>query len=378
MSATVLAQDGEVFFSYSWDNEEHVKSVLLLSNRLRADGIDCVLDQYEVSPPEGWPRWMDRKIASASLVLVVCTETYLNRVMGREVPDAGKGVRWEGGLVYQHIYNAGSENRKFIPIVLHASDLPFIPVPLQGASHFVLDSDDGYDKLHARLLGTPPAEKPPLGQRRAKPRKEVQTDIAALLASPIDTALWNRAKWRGTAFALMPSLPPVLSLVFADKPFAVEIFQGWRDRYGITDAFEELRISIVEGDVPGEDAGYTVTAGLNFEKVFERYSQAGLNMPQSIFEVLVRINRMNPAPDSPYLSLFREAFKQRGEYLLAPAILSPDGRISERLIELGIRKKQIFFRHTSDIGPHDIDSVVLHTGSQHREKSEFGGGTQHA
>ena len=80
---------GEVFISYSWDSTEHIHSVLQLSNRLRADGIDCVLDQYEDSPPEGWPRWMDRKIRDAKFVLMVCTETYYKRVMGDE--DTGKG-----------------------------------------------------------------------------------------------------------------------------------------------------------------------------------------------------------------------------------------------------------------------------------------------
>jgi hypothetical protein len=93
MSDAKMIEIGEVFVSYSWDSEEHIKAVLALSNRLRADGIDCVLDQYEVSPPEGWPRWMDRKIEGASLVLVVCTETYLNRVMGREIPDKGLAAR---------------------------------------------------------------------------------------------------------------------------------------------------------------------------------------------------------------------------------------------------------------------------------------------
>ena len=58
---------GEVFISYSWDNEEHIKAVLSLSDRLRSDGIDCVLDQYELSPAEGWPRWMDRKIANLTI-----------------------------------------------------------------------------------------------------------------------------------------------------------------------------------------------------------------------------------------------------------------------------------------------------------------------
>ena len=53
------APSGEVFISYSWDSESHVQSVLAFSNRLRSEGIDCVLDQYEDSPPEGWPLWMD-------------------------------------------------------------------------------------------------------------------------------------------------------------------------------------------------------------------------------------------------------------------------------------------------------------------------------
>jgi TIR domain len=81
---------GEVFIRYSWDSESHSKSVLPLSNQLRSDGIDCVLDQYEVSPPEGWRRWMDRKIADSSLAIVACTEIYFKCVMGREVHDRGE------------------------------------------------------------------------------------------------------------------------------------------------------------------------------------------------------------------------------------------------------------------------------------------------
>lgn len=119
---------GEVFISYSWDSEDHVRSVLQFSDRLRSEGIDCVLDQYEVSPPEGWPRWMDRKIRDAQFVLMVCTETYYKRVMGDEEAGKGLGVRWEGGLIYQHIYNAGTMNNKFIPVLMRGEDQPFIGV----------------------------------------------------------------------------------------------------------------------------------------------------------------------------------------------------------------------------------------------------------
>lgn len=61
---------GTVFISYSHDSSDHVRAVLTLSNKLRSDGIDCVLDQYEACPPEGWPRWMDREINKAQFVLM--------------------------------------------------------------------------------------------------------------------------------------------------------------------------------------------------------------------------------------------------------------------------------------------------------------------
>ena len=56
-----------VFISYSHDSPEHADRVLALSDHLRADGIDCILDQYEDSPPEGFPRWMDRQIRDSRL-----------------------------------------------------------------------------------------------------------------------------------------------------------------------------------------------------------------------------------------------------------------------------------------------------------------------
>jgi hypothetical protein len=68
----VLANDAEtVFISYSHDSSDHARAVLALSNKLRSEGIDCVLDQYDSSPPEGWPRWMEREIGKAQFVLMI-------------------------------------------------------------------------------------------------------------------------------------------------------------------------------------------------------------------------------------------------------------------------------------------------------------------
>src|SRR6516225_4657152 len=94
----------KVFISYSHDTPQHAQHVLELASRLRADGIDCIIDQYVVSPAEGWPRWMDKQIRDSDFVVMVCTETYYQRVMGEEQPGKGLGVRWEGHLIYRAIY----------------------------------------------------------------------------------------------------------------------------------------------------------------------------------------------------------------------------------------------------------------------------------
>ena len=74
----------KVFISYTHDNIDHADKVLLFSNKLRSEGIDTILDQYEDSPPEGWPKWMDRQIKNVDYVLMICTSTYYKRVMGEE------------------------------------------------------------------------------------------------------------------------------------------------------------------------------------------------------------------------------------------------------------------------------------------------------
>src|ERR1035437_10253661 len=99
-----------VFISYSRESKEHQDRVLNLSNKLRTEGIDCSLDQYEQSPLEGWPKWMDKKVINSNFVLIVCTETYYKRVMGDDAK--GQGIKWESTLIYQQLYNAGNENTR--------------------------------------------------------------------------------------------------------------------------------------------------------------------------------------------------------------------------------------------------------------------------
>ena len=167
-----------IFISYSHDSPAHQDRILALSNRLRAQGIDCRIDQYEQSPSEGWPTWCDKSIKHSTFVLVACTETYLRRYEKEELPQKGLGVTWEGHIITQEIYNAQGQNTKFIPILFRQEDSPFVPLTLQSATIYQLP--DHYDLLYRRLTNQPLNPMPTLGSAVAMPAREPLSPLPTL------------------------------------------------------------------------------------------------------------------------------------------------------------------------------------------------------
>jgi hypothetical protein len=148
-----------VLISYSWDSDEHSRRVRELSKRLRTDGIDCCIDQYVQNPAEGWPLWMNNQVEESAFVLVVFTERYTHRSMNPQK----SGVRFESVLILQDLYDAGMINDKFIPVVFEQGAVQHIMKWLKPYSHYVLDTDGGYDLLRRRLLNDPAVPTPTLG-----------------------------------------------------------------------------------------------------------------------------------------------------------------------------------------------------------------------
>ena len=173
----------QVFISYSHDSKPHKESILILADRLRRDGVDCTIDQYLESPPEGWPSWMKEQMQLANYVLVVCTEGYLAKFenIGKAEPG-GLGVRWEGAVITSEIYESGGRNEKFIPVLLKSHDELYRPSILNSATYYALDSDEQYDQLYRRLTGQPATPKPPLGPRRTLPPVQVLHPTSAASA----------------------------------------------------------------------------------------------------------------------------------------------------------------------------------------------------
>ena len=157
----------KVFISYSHDSDEHRDFVRGIADRLRKDGVDCLIDRYiNGFPPEGWQRWMENQIEAADFVLLVCTETYLRRYRGQET-EGGKGVNFEGVVISQILYDHYYKNTKFIPTIPDAGSFNHVPLPLKPYSTYHLNHQ--YNDVYRILTGQAEYEQPELGEVRQLP-----------------------------------------------------------------------------------------------------------------------------------------------------------------------------------------------------------------
>lgn len=159
-AASKMCEPIKVFVSYTHDSPAHNKRVLDLANDFRNAGFDCDIDQYHAN--QSWPAWMERRIAWADYVLIICTPTYFRRWNNDEKPSVGLGAQWESLLTRQHLYQAAGANDKFVPVVFESEDIQCIPIPLADVTRIDLSRLDGFDRLRCRLLNIPSAEKPPV------------------------------------------------------------------------------------------------------------------------------------------------------------------------------------------------------------------------
>ena len=112
MSTDTLASrpTPRVFISYSWDDEPHKDWIGAFATRLRSDGVDVTLDQWNLQPGDQLPAFMERAVRENDYVLIVCTPTYADR-SNRRVG----GVGYEGDIMTGEVFTSRDE-RKFIPV----------------------------------------------------------------------------------------------------------------------------------------------------------------------------------------------------------------------------------------------------------------------
>ena len=152
---------------------------------------------------------MERNIDEARYILMVCTQTYRRRVMDMERPGEGRGVRWEGGLIYGRIYSDEATGSWFVPILLPGAEPANIPNPLQCHAYYTINTfdlkDPDFEDLYRHLTGQPRTLAPDIGQLQTLPplprpqasgklREEPQVDQPAGEDSHTETTVQGKSK----------------------------------------------------------------------------------------------------------------------------------------------------------------------------------------
>jgi hypothetical protein len=185
-----------VFISYAQHDPAHSARVLELAYALEADGLSVELDQFHGQELIDWPRWCAERLdpKNTDFVLMVCSAEYRRRIEGHMELDVGRGVFWEGDLIYGYLYRAKA-NERFIPLLLDDEPQSVVPPVVANWNTFRLrrfgveTGDPGYEDLYRLLTGQPATLRPSRGTlKRLPPRPVPSPPGAAPAVRPLDLA----------------------------------------------------------------------------------------------------------------------------------------------------------------------------------------------
>jgi hypothetical protein len=195
----------------------------------------------------------------------------------------------------------------------------------------------------------------------ARIRQHVQSVPAARFTTH---PLWAEAKWSATTYKWHPTgdSPPIMGLVFDNAEAGMQIFRDVEGEMSHEDRFEEIRISIIEGRVPGQEhqPGYSVHICADPEALAGHATMDGFVVDSTVVPFLGQWNRHYPVPGAPpLLPKFKEEFARHKEFMLAPAVHRTDGKLYMEP-SLGIIKNVILFRDLAEINPpEDTDAAAM-------------------
>ncbi len=155
-----------VFISYSWTSSSHEGFVLRLAERLMSDGVDVVLDKWDLSQGQDKYHFMEKMVSDSDIdkVLVVSDKMYAEKADSRT-----GGVGTETQIITKDVYNR-VDNKRFIPIVCeyYEDGKPCLPVYLRNTIYIDLSREEvlfeEYEKLIRSIFEAPANRKPKLGR----------------------------------------------------------------------------------------------------------------------------------------------------------------------------------------------------------------------
>lgn len=156
----------KIFISYSWTTPKHEDWVINLAERLVSDGVDVIIDKWNLKEGHDKYDFMETMVKSPDIqkVLIILDKKYSEKAEKR----AG-GVGTETQIISPKIYGDVSQE-KFIPIVAEKDENgnAFTPTFLESRIYIDLSDDDKFEENYENLLRNiyqrPAYNKPKIGK----------------------------------------------------------------------------------------------------------------------------------------------------------------------------------------------------------------------
>ncbi|OAI27730.1 toll/interleukin-1 receptor domain-containing protein [Methylomonas koyamae] len=223
-------QAPKVFISYSHDSPDHKRWVADLASKLMENGINTILDQWELRPGDDVPKFMERNVRRCDRVLMICTESYVHKA------DEGKGgVGYEAMVVTGELV-ADLGTAKFVPLIRQDASPRVLPVSMSTRLYIDFSDDvsfeDSFDQLIRDLHSNPISKKPPLGPNPFASEK-VAAKLEAITEKVLPSAEGDLPSIesiyaRALLIAQQGDLVNWRKLIQATRPLVSEALVAWR------------------------------------------------------------------------------------------------------------------------------------------------------
>lgn len=136
----------KLFVSYSHDSQPHKDWVLQLATRLVKNGVDVILDQWDLTLGSNLPGFMESGLTESDRVLAICTAMYVEK--------ANSGV---GGVGYEKMILTADLMKntvtdRIIPVVRNNTTETLVPAFLSSRVYIDFSDDLIYEAKYAELL----------------------------------------------------------------------------------------------------------------------------------------------------------------------------------------------------------------------------------
>jgi hypothetical protein len=157
----IRKKNPKIFISYSWDNKNHEEWVLKLATSLCNNGIDVILDKWELNRlGKPIPNFMEQSISQSQRVICVMTPNYK-----KKTDKLTGGVGYEYSIITAEIFSNGTNTSKFIPLLKEGEVEDAIPIALKGRKYIDLRNSEDIEELIRDIHEEPKYKKPPIGKK---------------------------------------------------------------------------------------------------------------------------------------------------------------------------------------------------------------------